>query len=344
LAFLRLFLVASASLILRWLLAQVSELSDTHRRYKMASVVAGVYTLAMLAIFTFAFMSIFGDMITYDAVVMATDVFGDVFTYDAVVMALVSGLAYGLLLSHSTTKASSFIRFSLILLIVAAVPVVAMPGGANQRDALAAGGAAALILGGQLAGAVGKRRAASVAPKNGKKSRKAKKAKGNHTTKASLPAALKPKSAHASRDSAAEKARDSAAEHGNATAPGKEFMAFVNKDGLQCDGSEAGHLVTSHVDLFGRIHGFLEETTTAASEHPKVKAAKEKFRAEGTGKMKSWQQVNQRFALFERYMMVNNFSYGTWILSLGIRGCDSMDLDDHAFKVSDVFFTRMYLF
>jgi len=93
----------------------------------MASVVAGAYTLAMLAIFTFAFMSIFGDMITYNAVVMATDV-GDVFTYDAVVMALVSGLAYGLLLSHITTKASSFIRFSLILLIVAAVPVVAMPG------------------------------------------------------------------------------------------------------------------------------------------------------------------------------------------------------------------------
>jgi len=175
-----------------------------------------------------------------------------------------------------------------------------MPGGANQRDALAAGGAAALILmNGQLAGAVGKRRAPTAAPKTVKKARKAKKAKGCVTSKGSLPAAPNPKSAHALREGAAEKARDSATEHGNATAPGKEFMVFVNKDGVQCDGSEAGHLVTSHVDLFGRIQGFVEETTTA-SNHPKVKAAKDKFRAEGTGKIKSWQQVNQRFALFER--------------------------------------------
>ena len=73
-------------------------------------------------------------------------IFGDVFSHDAAVMALVLWLAYRLLPSHTTSSASSLIRISLISLIVAAVPVVAMPGGANQRDALAAGGAAALML------------------------------------------------------------------------------------------------------------------------------------------------------------------------------------------------------
>jgi hypothetical protein len=79
-------------------------------------------------------------------------------------------------------------------------------------------------------------------------------------------------------------------------------------------------LLTSHVDLYGRIKGFLEPTTTAASKHPKVQEAKDKFRADGTGKIKSWQQVSQRFGLFERYMIANDFPYGEWLKGLGVLG------------------------
>lgn len=308
----------------------------------MALAVAGAgcyLILYTLAIFTFAFTffdtETLGDAFTYDAVVMASDTFAN----DAIVMALVSGLACGLLPSHTTTNTSSFIRISLILLIAAAVPVVAMPGGVQgqQRDAIAAG-VALMMLGGQLAGAVGKRPADErAAPNKSKKARKAMKGNRSAKKKVPLPAAPKPKSAHALREDAAQKARDSAAEHGNATAPGKKFMVFVNANGLQCEGSEAGHLVTSHVDLFGRTKGFLE-ATTAASKHPKVQAAREKFRADGTGKNKSWQQVNQRFALFERYMLANKFPYGAYLESLGVRRCHGMALEDRAFEVSDDFF------
>ena len=87
------------------------------------------------------------------------------------------GLAYGLLPSHSTANASSFICISLFFLIVSAVPVVATPGGVQKRDALAAK-AALMMVGGKLAVAVGKRcsdeLAATSKPKRSRKSKKVK--------------------------------------------------------------------------------------------------------------------------------------------------------------------------
>lgn len=231
--------------------------------------------LCALAILTFTF--IFCDVLSYngsayDSVVMASDSF----TNDAVVMALVLVLAYGLLPSHSTANASSFICISICFLIVSAVPVVAMPGGVQKRGALAAK-AALMIVGGKVAVAVGKRSsdepAATKKPKRSKKSKKVR--EGSATQTVSRPVAPKLKSAHALREDADQKSRNRATEHGNATAPGKEFMVFVNADGKQCEGSEVGHLLTSHVDLYGRIKGFLEPTTTAASKHPKVQEAKD---------------------------------------------------------------------
>lgn len=129
---------------------------------KMTIFVAGVgLFLLLFFLATLASLAcIFGEVSTNDAVIMATDLFIDTFTKDTIVMTIVSGLAYGLLPSRNTTFSSSFVHITLTLLIIAAVPVMAMPVGVKQGGALAAGGSTALIVAALVATTTGKRRKA----------------------------------------------------------------------------------------------------------------------------------------------------------------------------------------
>ena len=307
--------------------------------------------IALMAASTAADVAYFISVCVFAALTIALT-FLDIGTYgwisdDASSMA--AGIALGLLPCYATTNSPSGFQIVLIILIVAAVPVVAPPIGSSaeaQGGAFPIGG---LVIG-MVAGAQRKRRNSGGKSPDGtappcdesdkkrrtKRSKKAMKAGGG--TKA--PTAPTPTATHplrqpsmpVQRESANQKARESAKKYGNATAPGKKFMVFVDPDGEKCKPSDQGRLVTSHVDLFGKIVGF-SEIETVASTHQKVQEAKKKFRADGTGKIKSWNQVNQRFGLFERFMMENDFEYGEWLKKLGaLDGCNG---EPTSFKVSE---------
>lgn len=90
----------------------------------------------------------------------------------------------------------------------------------------------------------------------------------------------------------------------------------------RCSGTEPHHDPDSYVYRYEREVGFKRADAAEEAADARIRAARNKLRQKGDGKIKSHDQRVARFALFERYCLEkhSDHAWSKWLLSLGSQG------------------------